>query len=429
MIPNTPKVTHHALSLLLFSFILTSCYGNESGQAPPEAAGTIPAVEAVQARHGSLPLSERLSGTVVANNQVSLYPEMAGRVQQVHVQDGDQVQKGDPLVSLNNRQYQEQLEQAKATLRINQARLKQAEAALNEVSSKYERVQKLNARELSSQQQMEIMQAELASAEADVELAKAQVQQARANVQEQQEILSRTVIRAPITGTVGQRSAEVGMQVSSSEQLFTIGDLSKLQVEVVLTDQMLEEVKVGQTARIHVGDDTNKQVIEAELSRISPFLNNVTRSTEGEIDVQNEDNLLRPGMFVPVDIMYGESQQATLIPTSALYTNPTTGEDGVFIATALGTEIKPAEQQDSDSLPPFTDATEVQFKPIEVIAEGAMEVAVDGIEQGSWVVTVGQNLLSQGRGKARIRTITWERILAMQGLQRQDLLHQVLDQN
>jgi hypothetical protein len=132
-------------------------------------------------------------------------------------------------------------------------------------------------------------------------------------------------------------------------------------------------------------------------------------------------------MFVPVDILYGESQQATFIPTSALYSDPNTGNAGVYVATSLGSEIQPAEQVDADNPPPLTEATDVQFREVDVIAEGRMEVAVDGVEPGDWVVIVGQDLLSEGRNQARVRTSSWERILAMQGMQRQDLLQRVLD--
>jgi hypothetical protein len=57
---------------------------------------------------------------------------------------------------------------------------------------------------------------------------------------------------------------------------------------------MLNDISVGQTVNIHVGE----RIIGAGLSRISPFLNNITRSTEGEIDVENDNNILRPGMGV-----------------------------------------------------------------------------------------------------------------------------------
>lgn len=416
--------------LLAGILAMIGCSGNSgsSNGDGQNSAATIPAVEAVQARYGSLPLSERLSGTVIAQNQVSLYPEISGKIAAVHVQNGDVVKKGDPIVTLEDDQYQEQVNQARANLRINQARLKQANARYNELKAQYTRIKKLSEQNLSSELEMETLQAQMSSAEADVELAQAQLEQSRSNLKEQQDMLSKTIIRAPISGSVGQRNAEIGMQVSTNNQLFTIGNLDNLRVEVVLTEEMLNKVELGQTARIYVGQDAeNRKVIEAELSRISPFLNQVTRSTEGEIDVKNSNGMLRPGMFVPVDILYGESQQTTLIPTSALYTNPNTGQQGVFVATSIGTEVEPVEDVDPDNPPPLTEPTDVQFKEIDVIAEGRMEVGVEGLEPGSWVVTVGQNLLSTGPGQARVRTSSWSRIIALQGLQRQDLLLRVLE--
>ena len=415
--------------LILGAGLLASCSGNAESNKGGEVTETsnTPAVEAVQARYGSLPLSERLSGTVIAKNQVDLYSEISGKVSAVHVETGDAVKKGAPIVSLSNDQYREQVSQARANMKINQARLKQAKAQYSELEAQYRRTKQLSDQNLSSELEMERLQAQMSSAEADVELAEAQLEQSQSSLNEQQEMLSKTVIRAPISGTVGQRNAEVGMQVGASTRLFTIGDLANLRVEVVLTEQMLNEVEVGQTVRIYAGSGENQNVVEAELSRISPFLNNVTRSTEGEIDVPNNTGSLRPGMFVPVDVLYGESQQATLLPTSAVYTNPNTGEAGVFVAPSLGTEIEPVEQVDPNNLPPLTEATDIQFKPVEVIAEGRLEVGVQGVESGSWVVTVGQDLLSAGGSKARVRTSSWKRILNLQGLQRQDLLQRVLN--
>ncbi|MEL7833141.1 efflux RND transporter periplasmic adaptor subunit [Fodinibius sp. Rm-B-1B1-1] len=391
-------------------------------------SASVPSVEAVKSRLGTLPLSERLSGTVYAKNQVALYPEISGKIATVHVQNGQYVEEGDPIVSLADNQYREQVQQARANMRINEARLKQAKARYSELEAQYKRTKQLSDRELSSELELETIQAQMSSAEADVELAEAQLDQAQSSLEEQQDLLSKTVIKAPISGTVGQRNAETGMQVNSSTQLFTIGDLSNLRVEVVLTDQMLDNIEVGQTAHVYTGSNANNSdYIKAELSRISPFLNNVTRSTEGEIDISNGNNKLRPGMFVPVDILYGESQQATIVPTSAVYNDPTTGEDGVFVATSLGSEIQPPEQVDPENPPPLTEPTEIQFKPVDVIAEGRMEVGISGVDPGSWIVTVGQNLLAQGSEQARVRTSSWERILALQGLQRQDLLQHVLD--
>ncbi|HKK45287.1 MAG TPA: efflux RND transporter periplasmic adaptor subunit [Balneolaceae bacterium] len=418
-----------AVTLFFLILSLASCSGSsgQNGNQQPNRDATIPAVEAVQARYGSLPLSERLSGTVIAKNQVELYPEISGKIDEVLVQNGQEVKKGDPLVRLQDNQYQQQVRQAEAGLRINNARLKQAKAQLNELQARYKRTKKLAEQNLSSDLEMETLEAQMESAQADVELAEAQVQQSQSNVKESQDVLSKTVIKAPVSGKVGQRNAEVGMQLNPSTRVFTIGDLNRLRVEVVLTEQMLQNIEVGQSVRIYAGQQSdNPTMISAKLSRISPFLNTTTRSTEAEIDVNNDNNLLRPGMFVPVDVLYGESDKATLVPTSALYTNPQTGEEGIYVATTLGMEVEPAKSVDPDNPPPLTDAIEVKFQPVNVLARGRMQLGISGINPGSWVVTVGQDLLSGGRGQARVRAVTWDRILALQGLQRQDLLRRVL---
>lgn len=427
----------HLLSKLFFfsAFLVlaTACSGDDKNTAQNQQSENtvIPSVEAVQARYGSLPLVERFSGNVKSENQVPLYPEISGVVEQVFVRNGDFVEKGTKLVQLNTDVLEKQLQQAEAGLNINRAQVKQAKAQLAEIESEYKRTKQLEEKDLISQLEVEQIEAQLMSAEADVELAEAQLEQAKSLVAERKDELEKAVVRAPISGTVGQRNAEVGMQASTNTQLFLIGDLTRFNIEIVLTEDMLNRIQVGQSARIFVDNREGQQIaINAKLSRISPFLNEITRSTEAEIDVDNVNGLLRPGMFVPVDIFFGESEQATLIPVSALYTDPTTGKEGVFIATSLGSEIEPvSDSSGSDDSPrAMTQPTPVQFKPIDVVAEGRMELGVNGLESGQWVVTVGQDLLSEGRTQARIRTMSWERIFRLQQLQREDLLEDIMNE-
>ncbi|MEX0843936.1 MAG: efflux RND transporter periplasmic adaptor subunit [Balneolaceae bacterium] len=414
--------------------IIAGCSADEenSSRNNQQQNNLIPSVEAVQARYGSLPLVERFSGNVRSINQVTLYPEISGVVSQVFVNNGDFVEKGDKLVQLNTNILEKQLQQAKAGYRINNAQLKQAQANMAEVRSEYQRTKQLEERDLTSAAEVEQIEGQLLSAEADVELAEARLEQAEAQVEESEDQLEKAVVRAPITGTVGQRNAEVGMQATPNTQLFLIGDLNRLKIEIVLTENMMNRIQVGQTARIFVENREGEEVtINAKISRISPFLNELTRSTEAEIEVNNESGLLRPGMFVPVDILFGESEQATLIPVSALYTDPNTGEEGVFVATSLGSEIEPvidSDRNSSNTPRAMTEPTDVQFKAITVLAEGRMELGVSGLENGQWVVTVGQDLLSEGRSQARIRTMSWERIYRLQQLQREDLLKEIMQE-
>ena len=98
------------------------------------------------------------------------------------------------------------------------------------------------------------------------------------------------------------------------------------------------------------------------------------------------------------------------------------------MASSIGSEVQPVMDGESDELGLLTEPVQMTFKEIEVLASGRMDVGVTGVSSSDWVVTVGQNLLSRGRNEARVRTVTWERVLALQNLQRQDLLDQVLEQ-
>lgn len=415
--------------IIIFAAITAAvaCSGDEDMQGS-ETDATIPSVEAVQARFGSLPLQQRLSGVVQAQKQVEIYPRISAPIDEVYKQDGEEVEEGDPLVKLRDREFVSRVQQAEADLRINRARVKQAEAVLNEAESLLQRQQSLYERDLSSDIELERLQAEKQSAEANYELAVAQVDQSLSTLEEQQELLEQTVIRSPITGTVGLRNADVGMQASPSTQLFIVGDLNDARVTVNLTEQMLGYIKAGQRAIIR-SESMTDQVIEGEVSRISPFLGMSSFSTEAEIDVENIRDLLLPGMFVTVDILYGESEQSTLIPLSAIYRHPRTGETGVYVAPDYGTETDPVEQVDSSNPPPLSQATMVEFVSIDIIAQGRETAGVVGVQGGDWIVTVGQNLLINNEsGTAKMRATSWNRIIRMQQMNPKDLLRDIMNE-
>lgn len=412
---------------ICIAFLFAACSGDgENSNSGRDML--IPSVEAVQAQFGSLPLEERLSGIVRAQRQVDIYARISAPVEEIYVQNGDQVEQGDPLVRLQDNEYQEQLRQAQANLRINEAREKQAQASLNEAESQLRRERVLASRDLSSATEIERLEAQVESADANLELAKAQVEQAQSNVMEQREALSRTVIKSPIGGTVGRRLVEVGMQVGPNNQLFTIGDLNDSKVIVNLTEQMMGYIKKGQSVRVS-SESMGDNLLTGEVSRISPFLGAGNFSTEAEIDIENTRDILIPGMFVSVDIMYGESQQATIIPLSAIYRNARTGETGVFVAPDFGAEVVPVEQVDSSNPPPLSEATGVRFVPIEVIARGRETAGVAGIQSGDWIVTVGQNLLINNEsGQAKIRAVSWNRIINLQQMKPGDLLREIMNE-
>jgi RND family efflux transporter MFP subunit len=249
------------------------------------------------------------------------------------------------------------------------------------------------------------------------------VHQAEATLAERRSALGKTVVRSPLDGRVGQRAVEPGTIVDAGTVLFEVGSLDELQVEIPLTGEMLGRVHAGSAVEIRA--DALAAPLRATLSRISPFLAETSFSTTGEIDVPNPDGRLRPGMFVNVDVLYGETEQATLVPASAVWEDPRTGTRGAYVVSLPANAAEPAAGEKA-SLSAETHAA--AFRPLEVVAEGRDAIGVSGVKPGEWVVTVGQNLL-QGEEKpqARVRTVRWDAVLRLQGLQREDLLHGFLE--
>ena len=406
--------------LLISSFFWASCGGNST---PQQGGRTIPVptVEAVVAQFGSLPLEERLTGTVRAFNQTDIYAETAAPITEVLVNNGDQVFKGQALVRLRDFEAQERLRQAQAALQIAQAQLRQTEARLNQQQTQLGRIRELAQRDMQSQAELEQLAAEVMGLEATRQLNQAQVNQASSVVQERENILDLTIVRAPISGIVGQRNADVGQMASPGTRLFQIGDLDRVRIQVTLTESMLSRIRQGM--RTHLTSPAfGDSVVTAEITRISPFLNPVTHTADTEIELRNPGRMFRPGMFVNVDIFYGDSEQATLVPNNAIYRHPRQGVTGIFIAPSLSQELN-FEYDENQEIPQMVGPTPVEFRRIEVVARGRMVTAVRGIDPQTHVVTLGQNLMIDGSANARIRRVEWSHILDLQRMQSRDLIN------
>ncbi|HVS16290.1 MAG TPA: efflux RND transporter periplasmic adaptor subunit [Thermoanaerobaculia bacterium] len=397
-----------------------ACAGGSDGRGERDEAPT-PILEAVEARAGGLPLEERLTGVVRAENQVAIRPQISGPVVEVLVRNGETVRRGQPLVRLEEATVREQMRQAEADLRLARAALDEERARVAERAAQVTRTRSLHAQDLVSELDLETQEAQLDAVRASAAQAEARVEQAAATLEERRAALDRAVVRAPVAGRVGQRNAEVGMLAGTDTVLFLLGNLDSLIIEIPLTEQMLGYVDVGQTVRIEA-PTLGPTGIEAKLIRISPFLAEGTFSTIGEIDVANPDGRLRPGMFVTVDVLYGESEVATLVPTSALWEDPVSGDLGVYVAPEMGRVAVTSETGSGRATQP------VEFRPVEVLAEGRSSVGVRGVSPGEWAITVGQQMLaSREEPLAVVRPTTWERVVQLQELQREDVLRSFLE--
>lgn len=389
---------------------LAGCGSDASSDLTEPAA--IPAVEAVEARHGAIPLRERVSGRVRAENQVAIHPEIAAPIVEVLARSGDTVRAGQALVRQDDTQLREQLHQAEANVRLAEAAASGEAARIGDLESRVRRAAALAAEGLLSAAEVETLQSQLAGARASARGAEARIEQARATAGERRNALGRAIVRAPVSGRVGQRNAEVGMLARPDTLLFLIGDPDDLVVEIPLTQEMLGHVSQGDDVLVRAPGPN--EAVRASLSRISPFLESGSFSTVAEIDLDGTATRFQPGMFVSVDVLYGQTEEATLVPSSALWEDPATGALKVFVVGA------PAGEQ------PEAPA-KVSSRAVRKIAEGTGVAGVEGVEPGEWVVVTGQHLLARDEATAaRVRRSSWERVVGLQQLQREDLLAQFL---
>lgn len=396
---------------------LPGCSGSDSDNDNNRNTVRPPTVEAIQVTTGSLPLEERLTGLVRARNQTDIYAEISAPITRVLVNNGDFVEQGQVLIELRDTEARERLRHAESGVEIARAQVRQAQAELNRRTTALSRIRQLYEQQLETRSALENAEAETESADAALALQQAQLNQALSIVEERKNDLAHTLVRAPVDGFVGLRNAETGQIANPSTRLFQIGDTSRMRIEMVLTEDMTSYIAPGQTALVFAGN-SQQEPLETEITRISPFLNPVTHTTTAEIELDNPDNRLRPGMYVTVSIQYGASEHAILLPNNALYNHPNLGQQGVFLAERVGQELPfEGERPPGELLGPAP----VQFVPVEVVARGRQISGITGIPNDSWVVSLGHDLLLRGSETAFIRTVDWDHILDLQLMHSRDL--------
>jgi HlyD family secretion protein len=414
---------HRASRLAIAAALLgaAACPSRTPASAPaPEKGPDIPLVEAVVARRGILPLTYRVSGVVRARSQVAIRPEMTAVLAEVLVGSGDAVEKGQPLVRLEPDLHRQALREGQASVQLALAETAAARARVTELEAQTSRTRKLADQAIVSAMERETQEAQLAAAQASVKQASARAQEARASLGARRSTFDKTVVRSPIAGRVGRREVEVGMLVTPATVLFVVGDLGSVVVDLPISERMLAEVKTGMPVEIG-GAALGDRKISAKLSRISPFLAAGSFTTTGEVDLDNAEGRLMPGMFVTADIAYASSEEATLVPVSALWEDPRTGQLSVYVVE------RPSGARTSGSAAE-TGPHAARLRPVQIRAEGRATAGVQGVQEGEWVVTIGQHLLAAtGRPSARVRTADWDRVLELQARQQEHLLARFLE--
>ena len=268
------------------------------------------------------------SGTLAYREQVQLRSEVIGQVTELHVEEADQVSKGDLLITLDPKSYQAQVEQAEARVRIQEIAIERQKLMIQNLEDRFERQQKMFKAKLVDEDSFEALQNDLALSRVDLDSAQESLSQARAALDQSQELLSKTLIRSPIDGIVIQLDIKEGETVIAGttnipgSTMMVIADPSETLTEVKVDEADIAQVRENQRADIFAAaypDTPLSGTVQsiATVARQAPGSQSLTFLVKILLDEQDE-LVIRPGMSVRADI-YTESSNETLsVPVQAV---------------------------------------------------------------------------------------------------------------
>lgn len=370
------------LFLALLSALAWGIYQRLQQGANPSTSGTIstgPApVEVVEVRRGSITLRRTFSGTLEAASEFLLAPKVAGRLQRLEVDLGDEVVRGQVVAALEDDEYVQAVHQVEADLDVARAGHAEAQSALEIAERALARAETLRQERVTSESQLDDAKTEAVARRARVEVTAANVKRAEAVLESARIRLGYTQVTADWdtgddTRVVAQRFIDEGEAVSPGAALLSIVELDPITCVVQVPERDYARLRVGQPATL-VTDAFPGERFSAHVNRVAPVFRSSTRQARVELVVENADERLKPGMFVRVTLELATEVDATLVPVLAL--TERRGERGVFMVDA--------------------QSSVVRWIPVVVgIIDGSeAAVTVDGLSGP--VVTLGQELCEDG---------------------------------
>jgi multidrug efflux system membrane fusion protein len=334
---NSAKKRRHrwiwAIILLLFGLLFFWVYKQHSASTTASAggnrrgamAGPVP-VTLATATKGSIGVYLNAIGTVTPVYTDTITSQVTGVITAVHFREGQAVHKGDPLIDIDSRQYEAQLEQAQGTLDRDQNLL--AEAQMDQ--KRYQDAWAKNAipRQTLEDQEKVVLQDQ------------GTVKNDEGTVQYDQVQVAYCHITSPINGRVGLRLVDPGNLVTanSSTALLVVTQIQPVTVIFTLAEdslqQVLQQMRGGQPLEVDAYDRTNTKLIEkGKLITVDNQIDTVTGTVKLRAQFDNPNSVLFPNEFVNTRLLVKTLDNQTLVPSSAIQHNGST--DFVYLIQGL----------------------------------------------------------------------------------------------
>lgn len=325
---------------------------------PNGAAGPArpPSVEVARVETTRITDEAQAVGSLRSRQSVVLKPEVSGRVTRLNFRDGEKVRRGQLLVQLDDQLPLAQLAQARAELSIAQAN--------------HKRNQELVAQNFISQRSVDESAANLQVAQAKLALAQATAARLR--------------IVAPFDGIAGIRNINVGDYLKDGAEIVNIEDIEAIFVDFRLPERFQTKAQRGQTALVEIDALPGRKYV-AVVQAIDPLVDANGRSIGIRGCIDNRNMELRPGMFARITAVFGQRDNARVIPEEAIV--PQAGRQYVF-------RLVDGPDQDTKI------AQRVEVK-VGLRQPGRVEIN-QGLQPGDVVVTAGQQRIQKDGMPVRV---------------------------
>jgi membrane fusion protein, multidrug efflux system len=322
-------------------------------------------VVAVAATAQALPQMFAGIGSLAAVHQVTVAPEIGGRVTKIFFEAGATVHAGDPLVQLNDEPERGDLANFQAQARLSQINL-------------------VRAKELAQRGN---------GPQVNVDTNQSQLDQANAEIAKTQGLIAQKLIRAPFGGVLGIRQIELGQYLTPGAAVVSLTDLDTLYVNFTLPEQNRGRLTVGQDVVIVV-DAYERRKFPAKVTTIEPQVGTDTRTIKLQATLANPEHLLMPGMYAHVHVLLPSLPDVVIVPETAV--EFTLYGDSVFVVTEDTAAPPPAGGQATGPAP-SGPALKVKRTFVKTGDHFDNKVAIlDGLKPGDRVATSGQIKLTDG---------------------------------
>lgn len=281
-------------------------------------------------------------GTVKGRNSATLSPQIMGRITAIRVREGEEVKKGDLLMTIDDSQAQAGLKAAESMLDEAMSAREEVEAAIGQAESglelskkTFERYKGLFEKRIISQQEFDEVSTnhEVAKRKYDMSLSRrrqveAKVAQAEANIQNARVVRGYTRVVAPFDGIVARRFADLGSMASPGTPLFLIDEAGIYQILLSISEGYASVIKVGTACRVSI-EAAGIEEESLTVSEIVPEFDPATRSFTVKVDL-HEKSGVRAGMFGRATFSLGEDK-VIAVPEGALVR--VGGYEGVYAIT------------------------------------------------------------------------------------------------